>query len=66
MEGDVDFLGWLQSLGKDASPAPGFQARPLYVLVSVALPVTVGLGMGFLLRLVERIFGVELGKGRAH
>ncbi len=62
----MDFLGWLQSLGKDASPAPGFQARPLYVFVSVALPVMVGLGMGFILRLVERIFGVELGKGRAH
>lgn len=62
----MDFLGWLQSLGKDASPAPGFQARPLYVLVSVALPVAVGLGMGFLLRLIERIFGVELGKGRTH
>ena len=62
----MDLLGWLQSLGKDASPAPGFQARPLYVLVSVALPVTVGLGMGFLLRLIERIFGVELGKGRTH
>jgi hypothetical protein len=66
LEADVDLLGWLQSLGQDAGPAPGFQARPLYVLVSVALPVTVGLGMGFLLRLIERIFGVELGKGRAH
>ena len=62
----MDFLGWLQNLGKDASPAPGFQARPLYLLVSVALPVTLGLFVGFALRLLERVLGVELGKRGAH
>lgn len=58
----MDILGWLQDLGKDASPAPGFQARPLYLLVSIALPVTLGLFVGFSLRLLERVLGVELGK----
>lgn len=62
----MDFLGWLQDLGKDASPAPGFQARPLYLLVSVVLPVTLGLFVGFSLRLVERLLGVELGKRAGH
>lgn len=62
----MEFLNWLQNLGKDASPAPGFQARPMYVLVSVFLPVLVGLAVGFSLRLVERVLGVELGKGGAH
>ncbi len=62
----MEFLNWLQNLGKDASPAPGFQARPLYVVVSVFLPVLVGLTVGFTLRLVERVLGVELGKGGAH
>jgi hypothetical protein len=62
----VEFLNWLQNLGKDASPAPGFHARPMYVLVSVLLPVVVGLTVGFTLKLIERIFGVELGKGGAH
>jgi hypothetical protein len=62
----VEFLNWLQNLGKDASPAPGFQARPLYVVVSVLLPVLVGLAVGFTLRLIERVLGVELGKGGAH
>jgi hypothetical protein len=62
----VEFVNWLQSLGKDASPAPGFQARPLYVLVSVMLPILVGLFVGFSLRLVERVLGVELGKGGGH
>ncbi len=62
----MEFLNWLQNLGKDASPAPGFQARPEYVLVSVLLPVLVGLFVGFTLRLIERLLGVELGKGGAH
>lgn len=62
----MEFLNWLQNLGKDASPAPGFQARPMYVLVSVLLPVLVGLTVGFTLRLIERLLGVELGKGGAH
>jgi hypothetical protein len=62
----VEFLNWLQNLGRDASPAPGFQARPLYVVVSVLLPAVVGLAVGFTLKLVERVLGVELGKGGAH
>lgn len=62
----MDILGWLQDLGRDASPAPGFQARPLYLFVSIALPVTLGLFAGFALRLIERILGVELGKRGVH
>ncbi len=63
----MDFLGWLQGLGADANPAkPGFQAQPLYVLVSVALPVTIGLFVGIGLRVIERVLGVELGKGGGH
>jgi len=38
----------------------------MYVLVSVMLPILVGLFVGFFLRLVERVFGVELGKGGGH
>ncbi len=62
----MEFLNWLQELGRDASPAPGFQARPAYVLVSVFLPVLVGLAVGFTLKLIERVLGVELGKGGGH
>ncbi|MEW6366777.1 MAG: hypothetical protein AB1714_19285 [Acidobacteriota bacterium] len=58
------FLDWLQALGKDANPAAeGFQAQPLYILACVVLPVTIGLVVGFGLRLAERLFGVELGRG---
>lgn len=63
----MDVLGWLQGLGADANPAkPGFQAQPLYALVSVVLPVTIGLFVGLGLRLIERVFGVELGRGGGH
>lgn len=60
----MEFLRWLQQLGLDANPAePGFQARPLYLLMSLVLPVTVGLVAGLGTRLIERVLGVELGRG---
>jgi hypothetical protein len=63
----VEFLNWLQNLGHDANVTEsGFQARPMYVLMSVILPVAMGLISGYGLRLIERFFGVELGKGGRH
>ncbi len=62
----MDMLSWLQDLGKDASEAPGFQAKLLYVTLCVVLPVSWGLLVGGCLRLVEKIIGVELGRGGAH
>ncbi len=63
----MDFFGWLQALGNDANEsATGFQARPMYVVVCVALPVAFGLIVGFGLRLIERVFGVELGRRGGH
>ena len=60
----MEFLNWLQDLGIDASQSEnGFQAGPMYIFVCVALPVVFGLFVGFGLRLIERLFGVELGKG---
>jgi len=63
----MDFLNWLQNLGKDSNiAAKGFQASPAYIMVSVIMPVVFGLVVGFGLRLIERIFGVELGRGGRH
>lgn len=63
----MDFLTWLQNLGKDANPAvKGFQARPMYIFMCIFLPVVVGLFVGFGLRFIEQILGVEIGKGRRH
>ncbi len=60
----MGFLDWLQALGKDANPAAGgFQAQPMYILACVLLPVTIGLIVGFGLRMIERVFGVEVGRG---
>ena len=60
----MDFLSWLQQLGRDADAAvDGFQARPLYLLMAIALPVTIGLVVGYGLRAIERVFGVTLAKG---
>lgn len=60
----MDFIRWLQALGADADPmAPGFQPSMSYLAVSVLLPVAIGLVVGFGLRLIERVLGVELGRG---
>ena len=63
----MDFLSWLQNLGKDTDAvAKGFQPSPMYIIISVMLPVVFGLVVGIGLRLIERVFGVELGKGGGH
>ena len=62
----MDVVSWLQELGRSADGTEGFHAQPMYVLCSVALPIIWGLTVGFLMRLVEAIVGVELGRGGAH
>ncbi len=60
----MNIFEWLQALGRDANPAAkGFQAQPMYALVCVLMPVTIGFVVGYGLRFIERIFGIELGKG---
>ena len=60
----MQIIEWLQALARDANPnKQGFQAQYLYIVVSVAMPVVMGAIVGFGLRLIERIFNVELGKG---
>lgn len=63
----MEFLNWLQDLGMDANRSvEGFQSSAMYVFVCAALPVIFGLVVGFGLRLIERVFGVEIGKGGGH
>ncbi len=58
------FIEWLQNLGRDANPSvAGFQAQGVYLVVCEAMPVVIGLVVGVGLRTIERLFGVELGKG---
>jgi hypothetical protein len=60
----MTFIQWLQHLGTDADPStPGFQARTLYVVICLAMPITIGVLVGTGLRAIERCFGVELGRG---
>jgi hypothetical protein len=60
----MNLIAWLQELGRDADPAkPGFQASWLYIGVCLAVPIVIGLFVGFGLRAIERVFGIHLGKG---
>ena len=63
----MGFLAWLQELGRDAYPmVEGFQAKPVYLLLSVLMPVTIGLTVGFGLRMVERFLGLGAPRGGGH
>lgn len=63
----MDIFQFLQDLGRDANPEKeGFQPQILYIIVCVGMPVAIGLFVGYGLRLVEKIFGIELGKGGGH
>ena len=63
----MDLLAWLQDLGRDANPlVEGFQAKPLYLLISVLMPVTIGMAVGFGLRTIERVLGIESPRGGGH
>ena len=60
----MNLISTLHELGRDADPGrAGFQAGGLYLLVSVAMPVALGLIVGFGFRLVEAAFGIRLGRG---
>lgn len=63
----MNFLAWLQELGRTADPtSKGFEARPLYLLMSVLMPVTIGLAVGLGVRLIERILGIERARRGGH
>jgi len=52
----VDFLSFISDISLDAQPdLPGFQARPLYVLLSVVAPLIFGILVGQVLRLLETL-----------
>ena len=60
----MELIQWLQELGRDSNPAAaGFQPRLAYLLVCIAMPLAIGMLVGFGLRFIERVLGVELGKG---
>ena len=63
----MDLLAWLQDLGRNANPSgPGFQPKPLYLLLSVLMPVSIGLLVGFGVRAVERFLGIQSPRGGGH
>jgi hypothetical protein len=63
----MDLLGWLQDLGRTVDPTrPGFHPQPLYLVMCVLMPVGIGLAVGFGVRLVERLLGIERPRGGGH
>ncbi|NSW55004.1 MAG: hypothetical protein HPY44_03240 [Armatimonadetes bacterium] len=52
----MDFLKFVADISLDAQPdLPGFQARPLYVVLSVVAPLIFGMLVSQVLRVVETV-----------
>lgn len=59
----MEILNFLSGLRGDPLCEPNWSPRLLYVALCVALPLTFGISVGLLLKAIERIFGIEIGKG---
>lgn len=59
----MEFLEFLSRLRGDPMCDPNWSARVEYVAMCVGLPIAFGVFVGMLLKVVERVFGVELGRG---
>ncbi|MBI5533833.1 MAG: hypothetical protein HY898_14020 [Deltaproteobacteria bacterium] len=60
----MSWMDWLARLGMDADPSkPGFQPQTSYLVTCLVMPIAIGLLVGVGLRVIEKIFNVELGKG---
>ena len=50
------FFEYLLNLTADADPMKsGFQARPMYLFLTIAVPVVLGALLGGLLKIIERM-----------
>lgn len=59
----MDILDFLSRLRGDPLCDPAWSAGLAYVALCVGLPLAFGISVGVLLKVIERVFGVELGKG---
>jgi hypothetical protein len=58
----MNILDFLSDLSGNTM-CPDWSPSIAYIVVAVALPVCFGVFVGVALRLVEKVFGVELGRG---
>ncbi len=59
----MEILDFLSRLRGDPLCDPAWSAQIAYVALCVGLPLSFGIGVGLLLKAIERVFGIELGKG---
>ncbi len=58
------FFEYLLNLAYDADPLKsGFQARPMYLLFTIAIPILLGVLLGSLLKILERMARRKIRRG---
>lgn len=58
------FIEYLIGIASDGLPTQkGFQSRPLYIFLNIAIPVLIGLLMGWIIKLVEKFLVIKKRRG---
>jgi hypothetical protein len=58
-------LEYVIKIAVDAAPQhPGFQTQPLYILLNLAIPIMLGIGLAWITRLIEKGLNRLLGEKR--
>ncbi|OGQ00086.1 MAG: hypothetical protein A2Z51_02740 [Deltaproteobacteria bacterium RBG_19FT_COMBO_52_11] len=58
------FIEYLIGIASDGLPTQkGFQSQPLYIFLNIAIPVLIGLLMGWIIKLVEKFLVIKKRRG---
>jgi hypothetical protein len=60
----MSFLEYLLKIAADADPMKrGFQAQPLYTFLNIAVPVILGILLGSLMKIIEKMLRIRKKRG---
>ena len=57
-------IEYLIGIASDGLPTPkGFQPQPMYIFLNIAVPVFIGLLMGWIIKLIEKFLVIKKRRG---
>jgi len=60
----MKFIEYLIGIASDALPTQkGFQAQPMYIFLNIAIPVFIGVLMGWIIKFVEKVLVMKKRRG---
>lgn len=60
----MTLLEYLLSIAADADPVEkGFQAQPMYIFLGIVIPVVLGILLGSLIKMIEKVLRIRKKRG---